>query len=87
MPEVESMALEFEREDPSGGPRLRFSIVPDFFSDSPSPATRGTFSAAEVVATLATIREFWEIYLDLGFTTFGVQDAGRRKFVAVFDAE
>ena len=84
---MESMALEFDRPDPSGGPRLRFSIVPDFFSDSPSPATRGTFSAAEVVATLATIREFWEIYLDLGFTTFGVQDAGRRKFVAVFDAE
>lgn len=87
MPEVESMALEFEREDPSGGPRLRFSIVPDFFLDAPSPADRGTFSDAEVAATLATIREFWETYLDLGFQTFGVRDAGRRKFVAFFDAE
>lgn len=62
----------------------RYRLLPDYFRD-PTTNPRGVFTDAEVAASLAITKEFWELFLELGFTSFGVRDDGRTVYQVVFD--
>ena len=79
MPEQIDRVRDFEHLS------VRCRLLPDYFRNSTTDP-RGVFGDEEVAETLDIIAEYWRLYLDLGFQTFGVKRGGRYIYKVVFDA-
>lgn len=67
----------------------QYRLVPDYFSNEnpPPPAQRrrGRFTDDNVTRVLDLCETYWKRYLDLGFISFGVDDANTKVYRIRFD--
>ncbi|MGJ8663087.1 MAG: hypothetical protein ACSHWU_05515 [Marinicella sp.] len=61
-------------------------LLPIYDRDRSTTGREGFFSDALVAQTLAICEEYWRVYLEIGFTNFGVNRDGRRVYEVRFDS-
>ncbi len=67
----------------------QYRLDPDYFSDSNPPPLdqepRGRFADADVTRVLDLCETYWRRFLDLGFTSFGIDDDNTKVYRVRFD--